>query len=556
MLRCGASPVAKRLLIPSVLLAVACVGGGSSSRAGAATACSLIATPATFGAEVAAAPPGQTVCLTSGDYGTWSGTHKAITVAAAPGAAPRMQFDFDTGAAGFTLDGMSGMSGTIANGARNITIRNSAFDDTTEIRNVENGNIVFDHDSFDNIGCDSGCMPRIWLPGQTRQPSGVTVQYSQFRGGSSDGIQAGTALSIIGNEFANIVHGGCGSCHTDNIQLYSGQAGNDVGTLIKGNYIHDGETGIVQFDGGGGNDVEDNVIAHMSLFGMDFGGDSGTKVIHNTEYAIGGNGLDLTSKAGQSSSGEIVRDNILKNIALSDSDSTAHPAVNTNNMLLSGAGGGNFRGSPLFAGGAAPTSYAGFLLRAGSPGIGRATDGGSVGIRPPAIASAPAADSDRDGVVNSADKCPGTPAGRFDADHDGCPGPYARLHPRLRGRWTVLRRGVRIRSLSVTGLRRGVKVRFTCGPCHAKRTLRAKGSRLVLEPLTHRFLRRGRGFTLTATGFGLIGDRLQVTVKRYGRGHRARLRVRRTPFKVRRACLPVGKTRTARTCSSRPASGP
>ena len=159
-----------------------------------------------------------------------------ITVAAAPGARPTMQFEFDTGAGGFTLDGISGMSGDISNGARN----------------------------------------------------------------------------------------------------------------------------------------------------MDFGGDSATKIVHNTEYAIGGQGLDLTSKAGQNSSGEIVRDNILKNIALTDSDSTAHPAVNADNMLTSGGGGGgsNFRGTLLFAGGAGPTSYVGFLLRAGSPGSGRASDGGNVGIRP------------------------------------------------------------------------------------------------------------------------------------------------------------------------------
>jgi hypothetical protein len=208
----------------------------------------------------------------------------------------------------------------------------------------------------------------------------VTIQYSEFIGGSSDGIQAGTALNVLHNEFANIVDGSCSSCHTDNIQLYSGQARNGVGSTIKYNYIHDGQTGIVQFDGGGGHDVEDNVIARMSLFAMDFGGDTGTKIIHNTEYAIAGRGLDLTSKAGQNSGGEIVRDNILKDIALSDSDSNAHPAVNTNNMLTSGsASGTNFKGTPAFT---APTSYPGFQLQPGSPGTGRASDGGNVGIRP------------------------------------------------------------------------------------------------------------------------------------------------------------------------------
>jgi hypothetical protein len=354
-------------------------GSAASGQASPAVHCDIGADPSSFRAAVSRAAAGQTVCLASGRYGTWSGTNKAITVAAAPGATPTMDFDFDTGAGGFTLDGISGLSGDISNSARNITIRNSAFDDTTKIEGVENGNILFDHDTFNNIGCDSGCLPRLWLAGGTRQPSGVTVQNSQFIGGSSDGIQAGTALNVLHNEFANIVHGGCDSCHTDNIQLYSGQADNGVGSVIRGNYIHDGETGIVQFDGGGGNDVEDNVIARMSIFGMDFGGDRGTKIIHNTEYAIEGAGLDLTSKAGQNSSGEIVRDNVLKNISLTDSDSDARPAVNADNMLLYGGGGSNFRGAPAFA---SPTSYLGFLLRAGSAGIGRASDGGNVGIRP------------------------------------------------------------------------------------------------------------------------------------------------------------------------------
>jgi hypothetical protein len=348
------------------------------AAAGAAT---LNASPSSFGSVFASAQNGDTILLASGNYGTWAGGNKVVTIKADAGASPAMKVDFDTGDGGFTLDGLSGMSGGIANGAHDITIRNSSFSDTMQMSGLQNANVVFDHDKFNNIGCDAGCLPRLWLPGQMQQPSGVTVQNSQFIGGSSDGIQAGTALSILNNEFANIVHGGCNSCHTDNIQLYGGQAGNGVGTTIKGNYIHDGETGIVQFDGGGRNDVEDNVIAHMSLFGMDFGGDDSSTIVHNTEFAISGQGLDMTSKAGQNSVNATIRDNVLKAIALLDSDSNATPKVNANNMLLSGASGQNFNGTPSFQGGANPTTYAGFALAAGSPGKGRASDGLDVGIR-------------------------------------------------------------------------------------------------------------------------------------------------------------------------------
>jgi hypothetical protein len=348
---------------------------------GASGAETIKATPSTFASAVSSAQAGDTILLATGNYGTWSGTNKAITIKNDDGATPTMKFSFDTGDSGFTLDGMSGMGGDIANGANHITVRNSAFTSPTTIQGVSNGAILFDHDTFNNINSSDGAPPgRIWLPGSTPHPSGLTIQNSQFIGGSSDGVQAGTALTLLNNEFANIVHGSCGSCHTDNIQLYGGQAQDGVGSTIKGNYIHDGETGIVQFDGGGGHDIQNNVIARMSIFGMDFGGDENSKIIHNTQFQSVGNGLDMTSKAGQNSVGETIKDNVVKNIAMSDSDSAAKPAVNTNNMLISGASGSNFNGTPQFVGGSSPTTYAGFALASGSPGKGRASDGSDVGI--------------------------------------------------------------------------------------------------------------------------------------------------------------------------------
>jgi Bacterial Ig domain/Bacterial Ig-like domain/Right handed beta helix region len=374
-----------------------------------ASAADIHATPSTFASAVSSAQAGDRILLATGSYGTWSGTNKAITVKNEDGATPTMKFAFGSGDSGFTLDGMSGMSGDIDSGANHITIKNSAFNDTTTIQGVTNGAILFDHDTFNNINATNGGPPaRIWLPGSTPHPSGVTVQNSQLIGGSTDGIQAGTALTILNNEFANIVHGSCGSCHTDNIQLFGGQADDGVGSTIKGNYLHDGETGIVQFDGGGGHDIEDNVIARMSIFGMDFGGDDNSKIIHNTQFQSTGNGLDMTSKAGQNSVGEIIKDNVLKNIALSDSDSSAQPAVNTNNMLQSGASSPNFNGTPQFVGGSNPTTYAGFALASGSPGTGRASDGSDVGIRAGGSQPPPPDTTPPDTTITSAPADPST----------------------------------------------------------------------------------------------------------------------------------------------------
>jgi hypothetical protein len=50
-------------------------------------------------------------------------------------------------------------------------------------------------------------------------------------------------------------------------------------------------------------------------------------------------------------------------------------------MLISGASGQNFNGTPQFVGGSNPTTYAGFALASSSPGKGRASDGSDVGAR-------------------------------------------------------------------------------------------------------------------------------------------------------------------------------
>jgi Domain of unknown function (DUF4082)/PKD domain len=346
-------------------------------------ACNLNATPSTFDSQVSAAKAGQTVCLASGNYGTWSGTNKAITVKAASGATPNMSIDFAAGDSGFTLSGVSNLSGNIDGDAHDITISNSTSSDTIEITGDRSGQILFDHDNFfaHKSDCADGCMPALWIgPGGTAHDTRVVIQNSVFRYDPGDGIQAGSAFTVRNSDFS-VDDSLCGPCHTDNIQLYSGQANDGTGSTIVGNYIHDGQDGIVQFDGGGGHIITDNVIARMSLFGMDFGGDKGTQLIHNTEYGITGRGLDLTSKAGENSSGEVIKDNVLKDIALTDSDSSAKPSVNTDNMLGSDASGSNFNGTPTFTGGSSPTTWAGFALASGSAGKGRASDAKDVGIR-------------------------------------------------------------------------------------------------------------------------------------------------------------------------------
>ena len=109
-------------------------GGGGGS-------CDLNATPSNFTAQVAAATSGQTICLGSGNYGTWDGgTTKAFTITAQSGASPTFCWDlYNT--SNLTIDGghtnydpsTSGINAdchnTIENNSENITVEHVAFAD-------------------------------------------------------------------------------------------------------------------------------------------------------------------------------------------------------------------------------------------------------------------------------------------------------------------------------------------------------------------------------------------------------------------------------------------
>src|SRR3954453_4792010 len=131
-----------RLPALAALPAAAFLLAFAPGSANAAT-CSRSATPSTFASQVSAAGAGETVCLASGNYGTWSGTAKTITIAPATGATPTMRVSFASGDSGFTLDGLSGMGGTISAGAKNITIRNSNFTGQPDVEGATS-NVVLD----------------------------------------------------------------------------------------------------------------------------------------------------------------------------------------------------------------------------------------------------------------------------------------------------------------------------------------------------------------------------------------------------------------------------
>ena len=230
---------------------------------------------------------GQTVCLASGDYGIWHGIDKVVPIRPQVGATPSMGIHFTTDAAGFTIDGgrttftqswglridQDGSSPSIGGDARNITIRNTDFRVGINIEDVAIANILLDHNLHPTSTATSGPAPSIFSYASDT-PSGVTVQNSLFRDMSADGIPRGPAMKILDNEFSHVEPLAAGddeSLHTDAIQPLTGCRGG-VGSVIKGNYFHDGEQAIGAFDGTCGMTIEHNVIQNFDTHQITLGG--------------------------------------------------------------------------------------------------------------------------------------------------------------------------------------------------------------------------------------------------------------------------------------------
>src|SRR5215210_4339067 len=105
----------------------------------ATAACDRTASPGSLESKIDIAKPGQTICLKTGDYGTWEGTGKRITLRRTRASRPTMTVSFGPGDSGFTLDGMSGMGGTVRAGAHDFTIRNSTFTSPIDIEATDAG---------------------------------------------------------------------------------------------------------------------------------------------------------------------------------------------------------------------------------------------------------------------------------------------------------------------------------------------------------------------------------------------------------------------------------
>ena len=172
------------------------------------------------------------------------------------------------------------------------------------------------------------------------------------------------------------------------------------------------------------------------------------------------------------------------------------------------------------------------------------------------VGAPPAPDTDRDGVPDPSDRCPNVRRGAFDVDHDGCVGPYRRIAAKLIGSWSVDDRGVTVGSMRLSSLPMGARVRLVCGPCHVRQKLKPRRRSVALKRLRGELLRRGKGFTVTITRRGMIGQRTTLRVKHYGHTRAAFLRAARRPFTRHPRCIPAGRKKPAKRCPARPPRGP
>lgn len=360
----------------------------------ARAACTITLNPGeNISSAVSSASPGSTVCLNAGNHNALnlSGVSKnpRVTVQSASGQTAVLSFTFQNGTKGITLNSLTLNESYVYNTARDITVSNSIFKARIVFDGVANANILLDRNIHNNIAAGGWTVKpaRIHLPYSGSSHSGVTIQNSVFDGGSSDGVQSGTAVNIINNEFKNIREGSCSDCHTDAIQFYGGPF---TGSVIRGNYFYNNSTHITSFGPSvQGVLIEDNVIDAGPAgrpWCIEWYSDVGSTIRHNTclyrancAYGLACGQIDLNRKSNEPAGrGTVVVDNIATSINGANGSTWAE---RHHNLVRSGAVSGDLTGSPSYTGGSLPSTWVGFGLTSSSLGVGAASDRMNIGAR-------------------------------------------------------------------------------------------------------------------------------------------------------------------------------
>jgi len=374
------------------LVAMACGWLSLGWKGVASAACDQTLSPgADIGAAISKASGGAVLCLNNGTYNgiSLSGVNKGsmVTVQSVNGAANVNVglLDLDNVShvhlrdVTFTGGVLRGHHLEITESIGAAYLLNGVSQVLKIYGTIANAGILVDEVKYVNIPnpcTNNACVEgRISILGGA-DPSGITISRSYFAGGNSDGIQVGGnagAVQIIGNEFTNIM--AASGTHTDSIQLY----GQGPGTVIKGNYFHDTEDGIMAGDGGNGEQIIGNVFDLKGYpYGIVMDNWKNAVIQHNTfKYGTSCSWNSCGTLWVRGCVNLVIRDNVIGELKVDSGSFTE----DYNLIKVGGSAHGHtIVGSPVYTGGATPTSYSGFQLASGSPGYLAASDGTSMGI--------------------------------------------------------------------------------------------------------------------------------------------------------------------------------
>ena len=132
------------------------------------------------------------------------------------------------------------------------------------------------------------------------------------------------------------------------------------------------------------------------------------------------------------------------------------------------------------------------------------------------------------------------------------PVPYPRFVVTTSGNWTVTTKGVRLAQMRLRDVPAGATVKVACKSCKVSQTLSGKGKELVLSKLANKLIKRGQSITILVTKGGSIGDYVTLKVKRYGSSRKQLIKAAAKPFTITHACVPVGATKSAKSCPASP----
>jgi hypothetical protein len=121
-------------------------------------------------------------------------------------------------------------------------------------------------------------------------------------------------------------------------------------------------------------------------------------------------------------------------------------------------------------------------------------------------------DADHDGTPDAKDACPRLAAGRYDRNHNGCPGPYGRMSPAFRAVATTSGGFTTYSHFVVTAVAPGAAVTISFrGSLERRRA--SKGGVVASRIVVGKRVRAGTAMTIRASKRGVIGyaARLAVT---------------------------------------------